>query len=139
MTQQPPPDRYPFTPQASLFPEHPTNLPAGINPTPPQRKRNARVEGFAALFLIVFIMWMTTGTPVSDLEFGILIVVGLGIAFVFLVLRALYRIGSPREPAVTFTTPPIPQGPPAGWYHDPQGVVRWHDGTQWTDVLYPNP
>lgn len=31
--------------------------------------------------------------------------------------------------------PPAPQGPPAGWYNDPQGQAeqRWWDGTAWTE------
>ena len=32
------------------------------------------------------------------------------------------------------TPPPVPQGPPAGWYPDQQNPaqVRWWDGQQWT-------
>lgn len=31
--------------------------------------------------------------------------------------------------------PPLPQGPPAGWYPDPHGQAtqRWWDGTRWTE------
>lgn len=37
-----------------------------------------------------------------------------------------------RQPVPT--TPP-PQGPPAGWYADPQGQAaqRWWDGVRWTE------
>lgn len=30
------------------------------------------------------------------------------------------------------SAPPV-QGPPAGWYPDPSGTVRWWDGWRWTE------
>ncbi|MCF7552593.1 DUF2510 domain-containing protein [Pseudonocardia sp. WMMC193] len=32
---------------------------------------------------------------------------------------------------------PPPQGPPPGWYPDPQGVVRWWDSYRWTEHTAP--
>lgn len=35
---------------------------------------------------------------------------------------------------------PAPAAPPAGFYSDPQGdasLLRWFDGTQWTDMTKP--
>jgi hypothetical protein len=34
---------------------------------------------------------------------------------------------------------PAPQSPPAGWYPDQvdQSLVRWFDGTQWTEFTQP--
>lgn len=29
------------------------------------------------------------------------------------------------------------QGPPAGWYPDPQGTIRWWDSYRWTERTQP--
>lgn len=32
---------------------------------------------------------------------------------------------------------PRPSTPPAGWYQDAHGSVRWFDGIQWTEHVQP--
>ncbi len=46
----------------------------------------------------------------------------------------------PVAPAAPAPAPVAPQGPPAGWYPDAQDptVVRWYDGTKWTDFTQPH-
>lgn len=62
-----------------------------------------------------------------------------GIALIVLVVRALIRVGDKRPPPVMFAAPhpPMPQLPPAGWYSDGQGMLRWFDGRQWTEFRKP--
>ncbi len=45
---------------------------------------------------------------------------------------------------VTFDAPPpavpaLPTGPPAGWYPDGSGHLRWWDGFAWTSTTMPQP
>ncbi|TLF57043.1 DUF2510 domain-containing protein [Nocardia cyriacigeorgica] len=73
-------------------------------------------------------------------ETAVVVVIGAVCYFVYLVFRALQRAGDRREPA-QIVIPPVqpPVGPPPGWYVDPQGATRWHDGHQWTDVVQHPP
>jgi len=47
----------------------------------------------------------------------------------------------PLSPGAAATLAPTPQGPPPGWYLDPDGgdLQRWWDGTQWTEVKQASP
>ena len=47
----------------------------------------------------------------------------------------------PVSPGAAITLAPVPQGPPPGWYLDPDGgaLQRWWDGTQWTEVKQASP
>lgn len=53
--------------------------------------------------------------------------------------RATQQAAERASAAIPPATP-APQLPPAGWYPDPkdQSVVRWFDGTQWTDFTQPH-
>ncbi|MEU1955647.1 DUF2510 domain-containing protein [Nocardia rhamnosiphila] len=52
-----------------------------------------------------------------------------------LVIRALIRVGDKRlEP---LALPRTPQPPPAGWYPDDNGQLRWFDGQAWTAFRKP--
>lgn len=42
---------------------------------------------------------------------------------------------APRRAAVA----PPPAGPPAGWYPDDAGALRWWDGVRWTEHVQPPP
>lgn len=62
--------------------------------------------------------------------------VGIPIAIVVLVIRALIRVGDKPQP-VQFVAPTF--GLSAGWYPDQQNPawIRWYDGTQWTHHVQP--
>ena len=47
--------------------------------------------------------------------------------------------GNVREEVRDIRYPQQPQLPPAGWYPNPEdpAVVRWFDGTRWTDFTQP--
>ncbi|MFD6396988.1 hypothetical protein [Nocardia sp. NPDC060249] len=67
----------------------------------------------------------------------LLLVVGVPLAFIVLVVRALYRLGEPRPAPVAFVAPPASQAsrsaPNSGWYNNPDGDgERWWDGLDWT-------
>ncbi|TLF72967.1 DUF2510 domain-containing protein [Nocardia cyriacigeorgica] len=69
-------------------------------------------------------------------ETAVVMAAGAACYFVYLVFRALQRAGDRREPTHIVIPPAQPPvGPPPGWYVDPQGATRWHDGHQWTDVV----
>ncbi len=106
----------------------------------PRRHLNPQHEGASALVLIgliAFIVYMRGG---GLAETAVVVVIGAVCYFVYLVFRALQRAGDRREPA-QIVIPPVqpPVGPPPGWYVDPQGATRWHDGHQWTDVVQHPP
>jgi hypothetical protein len=57
-------------------------------------------------------------------------------------MRAVKQAQVAPQQAAQPTTPghsPTPQLPPAGWYPDQAdaSLVRWFDGTQWTDFTQP--
>jgi type IV secretory pathway TrbL component len=53
-------------------------------------------------------------------------------------LRTMRQAEQAQQQAAP-TSSPAPQMPPAGWYPDQAdaSLVRWFDGTQWTDVTQP--
>lgn len=65
------------------------------------------------------------------------IFVGVPVAIVVLVIRALIRVGDKPPPPVQFLAPPTGLG--AGWYPDQQNpaLIRWYDGSQWTHHVQP--
>lgn len=76
----------------------------------------------------------------------LLLVVGVPLAVLALVIRALYRVGQPRPEPVVFVVPPqwstatappttlSPTNPPSGWYNNPDGDgERWWDGQGWAE------
>ncbi|WP_228802525.1 DUF2510 domain-containing protein [Nocardia cyriacigeorgica] len=118
-----------FDPQSSS-PASPRRLP----PEDPSKTRRRKTlnEIFAGALLVGFIMWWA---HINDWNTGhtvAFVAAATGIAFVFLLFRALYRIGEPREPSA-MPTPPV-STPPPGWYVDAAGATRWFDGHQWTDI-----
>ena len=53
---------------------------------------------------------------------------------------AQHRAREARAPEALAVVPPAaPQLPPAGWYpdRDDTSLVRWFDGTQWTEFTQP--
>jgi hypothetical protein len=56
-------------------------------------------------------------------------------------LQALQQVAQRHTPEAQppVPQPPAPQLPPAGWYPDREdaAIVRWFDGTQWTDFTQP--
>ncbi|MBF6358206.1 DUF2510 domain-containing protein [Nocardia higoensis] len=65
-------------------------------------------------------------------------VIGVTLLFVFLLLRALKRVGDPREPSTPPAPPPAPTKAPPGFYMHPSGVTRWWDGSMWTEQTKPD-
>src|SRR5665213_467790 len=57
------------------------------------------------------------------------------------VQRAVATPGPSVQASPSPAVPAAPQGPPPGWYLDPDGkeVERWWDGTKWSDVTQPIP
>lgn len=119
MTYQPPPQRQPDRdPRAA-------------------RLRRSGLEGWAALFLVVFFIWFANQKGYSDGELIAIGVIGVVLLFGFLVLRALKRIGDPPKSAAHPLEPVTPAQAPPGFYSSPDGVTRWWDGTRWTDIVQP--
>ncbi len=58
------------------------------------------------------------------------------VGLVYLVVRALKRVGDKRPPPIIMATP-ITASPPPGWYPDRAGALRWFDGRQWTEFTQP--
>jgi len=104
-----------------------------ISVTAEQKARTRRLnEGLIAVVATLSVVGYGLYSEWPGIAY-IMALAGLAfVAFAYITIQLIYRMGDTG-------TAPAPQGPPAGWYHDPQGVIRWHDGTQWTDVLYPNP
>ncbi|MBF6481422.1 hypothetical protein, partial [Nocardia cyriacigeorgica] len=77
----------------------------------------------SALFLIVFVVWYGAQNDWNTVGTLIVLMIGVGLLFVFLVLRALFRLGEKREPTVVVMPPaPVsPTAPPPGWYVDAAG------------------
>ncbi|MBF6136630.1 DUF2510 domain-containing protein [Nocardia otitidiscaviarum] len=59
-----------------------------------------------------------------------------GVALVYLVVRALIRVGDKRPPPIVMAAP-VATAPPPGWYPDHTGTLRWFDGRQWTEFIQP--
>jgi hypothetical protein len=65
--------------------------------------------------------------------FVALVVVGVPLAFIILVVRALVRVGDKRPAPVVIQQTQQSTTPPPGFYLDPSGVNRWWDGQRWTE------
>lgn len=105
---------------------------------PPQGVTPQRVNknpAWAILLAAALLIFLANQTGTTGAELTIIATIGLAIAFVALVFRALYRLGDKREPPVIVNTAPV--APAAGWYLDPNGQTRWFDGQQWTDMVQP--
>ncbi|MET8430180.1 DUF2510 domain-containing protein [Nocardia sp. NPDC004860] len=72
----------------------------------------------------------------DDIPPIVVLIVAVPVLILFLVIRALIRVGDKRPPPVVLAPPPQ-NLPPAGWYTDGAGAVRWHNGTEWTDIVQP--
>ncbi|WP_280357055.1 DUF2510 domain-containing protein [Nocardia otitidiscaviarum] len=59
-----------------------------------------------------------------------------GVALIYLVVRALIRVGDKRPSPVVMAAPAT-TAPPPGWYPDSTGALRWFDGRQWTEFTQP--
>ncbi|WP_228791021.1 DUF2510 domain-containing protein [Nocardia cyriacigeorgica] len=102
------------------------------------RRRKTNLEIGAGVFLVLFVMWWANANDWATGHTIAFVGTILVLAFIYLLFRALYRVGEPREPAVVMT-PPQPTAPAPGWYVDGSGVTRWFDGTRWTDITQPPP
>ncbi|MBT2266975.1 DUF2510 domain-containing protein [Rhodococcus erythropolis] len=90
--------------------------------------------GVVAFAIIVSSDSAFNTSPVATLL--ALVIVGIPIAIVVLVIRALIRVGDKPQP-VQFVAPTF--GLSADWYPDQQNPawIRWYDGTQWTHHVQP--
>lgn len=90
------------------------------------------VFGIPALLLLA-------GVPdIPPLLWVLIVGFALAVTLVVLIFRALIRVGDKRPPPVVIA-PQVAatQLPPAGWYPDEQGQLRWFDGQAWTDFRKP--
>ncbi len=139
--------------QPGPSPDHPQQSPFGPGfphgPVPPElgltvdqdwlrrtRQRNMALWGLVAVTVIgCAVMW---GYDESGVIGAFLIASFLAFsAFAILVVRVLIRLGD--KPA-SIQPVVINYGPGSvlpGWYPDPQGVTRWHDGKHWTPHTHP--
>ncbi len=131
----------PPPPTGAPLPGPPAYEPAGTPPLPGSKPRwsKGQAEGLSALFLIVFVVWYGAQNEWNTVGTLIVLMIGVGLLFVFLVLRALFRLGEKREPTVVVmpAAPASPTAPPPGWYVDAAGSTRWFDGQRWTDITQP--
>lgn len=100
--------------------------------------------GIPALIVILGLLaWIADAAEQSPLGalvlIGVLAGVGVSVCTVALVIRALIRVGDRQPPPVVIAAhpAPAPQLPPAGWYPDSEGAIRWFDGTRWTEFRQP--
>ncbi|MFF4027029.1 DUF2510 domain-containing protein [Nocardia elegans] len=86
-----------------------------------------------ALAGLIAFGWFSDSADVSpDHLLIILAIIGIPIAIVVLIIRALLRVGDKRPPPIILQQPTT-ANPPAGFYPDQAGVMRWFDGQRWTE------
>jgi len=85
-----------------------------------------------AVIVVIFLLAQMEGDGIG---LGAVLIVGLPLLLLFLVVRALVRVGDKRPEPVQITQPTVA----AGWYPDQVDprYVRYFDGHQWTDALQP--
>ncbi|WP_109527273.1 MULTISPECIES: DUF2510 domain-containing protein [Nocardia] len=108
------------------------------------RRRRSRNEASGFLFLLCFALFVCYQGGYNGFQLMLVAIGALGLLFVILVFRALYRVGEPRVATYLPTpTATATADPPPGWYLDPQGSgnQRWWNGTVWSDAVRtpPNP
>ncbi len=100
------------------------------------RQRNLVLWGLVAATVIgCAVMW---GYDAAGIIGAFLIASLLAFtAFAILVVRVLIRLGDKPPPIQPVVITYGPGSVPPGWYTDPHGVTRWHDGKNWTPHTYP--
>ena len=100
------------------------------------RRKQANLSvGICAGLLFALAFYLMQGAGL----FGVIVLafVALLLGGGFLLFRAIYQVGAER-PTYQVMPQPITAIQP-GWYVDPHGITRWHDGNNWTASTAPTP
>lgn len=101
-----------------------------------QKRQRGIILGIGGPIVVVFLLTQIAQSQISE---GALLFVVAVLVVLFLVVRALVRVGDKRpEPVQVVQAAPQPTVA-AGWYPDQVDprYVRYFDGRQWTDALQP--
>lgn len=97
-----------------------------------QKRQRGIILGIGGPIVVVFLLAQLSGADAF-----VLWVVGIPLLLLFLVIRALVRVGDKRPAPVELVSPaPVTA---AGWYPDQQDptLMRWFDGQVWTGATLP--
>lgn len=97
-----------------------------------QKRQRGIILGIGGPIVAVFLLTQIAQSQISE---GALLFVVAVLVVLFLVVRALVRVGDKRPEPVQITQPTVA----AGWYPDQVDprYVRWFDGQRWTEALMP--
>ncbi|MFD3594253.1 hypothetical protein ACFWU5_16115 [Nocardia sp. NPDC058640] len=119
------------------------------SPKPAQANRNPWWAGVLVVGFVVFMIGRDGDGSFGDISAGgwvtFLLVFGVPAVLLWLIVRALWRVGKPVQEQVVFVAPqelPVveqvaptgPKAPPSGWYSSPDGDgEQWWDGFAWSE------
>ncbi|MEU1981667.1 hypothetical protein [Nocardia sp. NPDC019395] len=119
--------------QPPTEPWQPWQPPAGDAPQPALAKVKITPTWhwiFPGLVAGIPILLLIGGaTEIPPLLWVIIVGFALAVTLIVLIIRALIRVGDKHpSPVVIAPQRSGPQLPPAGWYPDAEGIIRWFDG-----------
>lgn len=127
-----------YTPPTQNFQPNVPARPLGVDLAWLEKSRKQNV----ALWVVIAVVVVTGTVSWASDQAGI---IGAFLALSFLafltlallIVRALVRVGNKPQPMPPIVIAYGPAPIPPAWYRDAHGILRWHDGTNWTSHTYP--